>query len=691
MERTQRGARSSGEDQQSGLPPEVLDSVPDAVIIVNSNGTITFANREALGLFDTGDRRLIGASLATIIPGRYHAAHRKHLRHYFERPRVRPMTHAPDLWAVCASGAEIPVDILLAPVRYQGETQTIASIRDATERRRTLDELRVQEQRLRALFDENPGVLLILDRQLRLIDANKYAMEFLQLPRSALVGTPILEFVRRGSRSAVRDAMAAAFKQSGSVREVTMPARLAHRPNCRLKLSIRAITEPDVCPYAIVHAEDITESTILSRRLSYQSTHDYLTGLRNRFGMEHEFEGLAKATRAPSSVHTFCFIDLDHFKVVNDTCGHVAGDEILARVATLIRGATRSKDIVARFGGDEFAVLFTDCGKDDAQKSVHRMIAALDKERFAIGDYSFRISLSAGLAEIDCRERVFQDVIQKADAACYAAKEAGRNRMRVYADDDLTRQTLRNMHWAPRIQQALDKDEFVLFGQEIARVADGAEESKMLEILIRLQGDDGGLITPDAFLPAAERYGLSSKIDYWVTAHAIAWLESLPEADRPICTINLSGASIGDTRLVDGLGEMLRKSTIDKTKIVFEITETAAVSNFDSALEMMARLRKLGCRFALDDFGIGMSSFSYLRRIPVEIIKIAGDFIKNVETDPLALLIAKSIGEIAHATGRETIAEYVESESILRILRSVNIDFAQGYGIARPRRLRHAA
>ncbi|MBI4693407.1 MAG: EAL domain-containing protein [Gammaproteobacteria bacterium] len=668
------------------LNHHIVDAIPDAILLVDGDGDIALANRAAVSLFGDVDGVLVGTNILALMPDRFRAQHDRHLRQYFRQPGVRPMGMRATLWALRNDGVEFPVDILLAPARVAGAPQVLVALRDVTERHRVAEELRGQEERLRALFEENPAIFFLLDAGSRISEANRYAVDFFGRPRAALLGLDFFALVHEESHAAVNARLAEAFATPGTVVQATARLELPGHAECRLKLALRVVAAPDAAPYALVSAEDVTKSVLLSRRLSHQATHDQLTGLANRLGFEQRLEALVArdGDEDEDKAHTLCFVDLDQFKIVNDTCGHLAGDLLLQQVARVFEGATRPLDIVARLGGDEFAIVFVDCVFPVAEQRVDRMRETLDRLRFNQGEYSFGVGMSVGLVEFDGRARDWVELLKKADTACYSAKFSGRGRSHVYLEDDAMLQTRSDMRWAARIQRALDFDEFVLWAQPIVPVAPGAAPAEMIEILIRLRTDDRMLVAPNVFLPAAERYGFSSKIDDWVVAHTVRWLESLPAERRPICHINLSGLSLGDARLLDRLQELLAASPIDKHRLVFEITETAAVANLPAAVEVMNRLRGLGCRFALDDFGSGMSSFAYLTQIPVEIIKIDGAFIRNIATDPLAAMIARSVSEIAHAVGMATVAEFVESPEVLALLAGIGVDFAQGYGIAHP-------
>lgn len=438
---------------------------------------------------------------------------------------------------------------------------------------------------------------------------------------------------------------------------------------------------------AIVMFRDLTESFRLTEELRHQATHDNLTGLFNRRNFEqHVAEVLAQAGETPAE-HVLAYVDLDQFKVINDTCGHVAGDELLRQLAHLLEDQLRRSDMLARLGGDEFGILMQRCSMAQAQAVMQRVQFAVSNFRFAWEQKSFKPSLSIGLVPLNSETTDLCEVLRRADAACYAAKDAGRNRIHCYdhGDAEFVRRH-GEMQWVSRIHQALEQDEFELYAQSIVRtdVTDG--HYVHYEILLRLREADGAIIPPGAFLPAAERYNLSPLIDRWVITATLSWLAAHPAslARLNMCCINLSGLSLGDADTYDYIVRQFSETGIPPEKICFEITETAAIANLERATVFIHQLKALGCRFALDDFGSGLSSFAYLKNLPVDYLKIDGMFVKDIMDDAMDLAIVRSINEVGHAMGMRTIGEFVENDAVLRRLADIGVDYAQGYGIGRP-------
>jgi diguanylate cyclase (GGDEF)-like protein/PAS domain S-box-containing protein len=435
---------------------------------------------------------------------------------------------------------------------------------------------------------------------------------------------------------------------------------------------------------------DITESYNLTQQLSYQATHDSLTGLVNRAEFERYLQRALRRAHTDGSEHALCYLDLDQFKIINDSSGHIAGDELLRQLAEVLKARVRKSDLLARLGGDEFAVLVEHCTLQDAERVADLLRKAITEYRFQWDGKSFAVGVSAGLVPITPLTVSMTEVLKAADAACYAAKDAGRNRIHIYREGDaeLSRR-YGEMRWVSRINEALDTERFALRFQPIVPVNADNASYWHYELLLSMRDDDGSMVSPGAFLPAAERYGLSVNIDRWVVANAFAWLATHPAelAQTGLCSINLSGPSISDRNFLGFVIDQLAAKEIPAEKICFEITETAAITNLSSAARLISTLRGLGCSFALDDFGSGVSSFAYLKNLAVDLIKIDGVFVKDICEDPVSGALVKAINDMGHAMGKRTIAEAVESQEIFDALRLIGVDYAQGYGITAPRPL----
>jgi len=438
---------------------------------------------------------------------------------------------------------------------------------------------------------------------------------------------------------------------------------------------------------------DVSESRELNRKLSYHASHDILTGLVNRREFEARLERALRSARARETSYALCHLDVDQFKIINDTCGHSAGDALLGQVGALLKTKIRWRDTLARLGGDEFAVLLESCSLDEALRMADMLRETIRNYKFVWEERTFRLSCSVGVVPITGDSEDVAAVLSAADSACAAAKEAGRNRVYSFQENDIDlMRRRREMQWAARINNALEESRFELYRmtiQPLQKVEPGAH----YELLLRMKDEAGKIVSPDNFINAAERYGLTPAIDRWVIENALRWLVS--EADErerlTMCSINLSGQSLGDDKFLPFVIDQFHRSGIDASKICFEITETAAIASFSQANRFIQALKELGCRFALDDFGTGLSSFGYLKHFPVDFLKIDGSFVKEILHDPIDREMVRSINEIGHLTGKLTIAEFAENAEIINMLRNLGVDYAQGYGVASPQRISKAA
>ncbi len=434
---------------------------------------------------------------------------------------------------------------------------------------------------------------------------------------------------------------------------------------------------------------DVSESRELNRRLSYHASHDILTGLVNRAEFEKRLERALKSAKAREASYALCYLDLDQFKIVNDSCGHSAGDALLGQLGALLKSKIRWRDTLARLGGDEFGVLLESCNLDEAMKTAEILRVAIGEFKFMWDDRGFRLGVSIGVVPISADSEDVASLLTAADSACAAAKDAGRNRILSYQENDIElMRRRREMQWAARIKNALEDDRFELFRQTILPLQK-EEPGAHYEILLRMRDETGGIVKPGLFIAAAERYNITPSIDRWVITNAFRWLVS--EADErerlALCSINLSGQSLGDDKFLPFVIDQFQMSGLDATKICFEITETAAIASFSQANRFINALKELGCKFALDDFGTGLSSFGYLKHFPVDFLKIDGSFVKEILHDPIDREMVRSINEIGHLTGKKTIAEFAENEEIITMLRGMGIDYAQGYGVSEPKRV----
>ena len=427
--------------------------------------------------------------------------------------------------------------------------------------------------------------------------------------------------------------------------------------------------------------------------IQHMAYHDALTNLANRHEFDRQVLLALNSAKQMGKTHMLFYLDVDQFKVVNDTCGHIAGDEFLKQLARELKRHLRDEDTLARLGGDEFGVLLVNCPFEKGIKIAEYLSAAVNKFNFHWRDETFHFSCSIGVVVLNADWASVDEVLTSADMACYTAKEQGRNRIKLYQPDDADLVRHRGeMQWVSRINQALEQDRFQLYMQAIVPLGNNANGSPLHhEILLRLIEENSDVLTAGEFIPAAERYGLMPSVDRWVVTKIMSTISNIQksraqgEADMGTFFINLSGATLGDESFFAFVRDHMKIFNIRPETLCFEVTETAAIANLDIAVEFINQIRNEGCRFALDDFGAGMCSFSYLKAIPVDYLKIDGGFVKSMVYDQMDSTIVESINRIGHLAGLQTIAEFVENDATKEKLKTIGVDYAQGFGIGVPK------
>jgi diguanylate cyclase (GGDEF)-like protein len=429
----------------------------------------------------------------------------------------------------------------------------------------------------------------------------------------------------------------------------------------------------------------------MHNQLAYLAAHDELTGLINRKEFEKRVDRAIATARAQDYHHVVTYLDVDQFKVVNNTAGHAAGDVLLKQLAALLKRELRgTRHTLARLGGDEFGVLLERTSDEEGKEVADRQLDAIRRMRFDHEAHHFSVTASIGLVAVDSSTPDGGVALKLADAACYAAKDAGRNRVQVHAGTDVRLTARRGvMEWVTQIDRALDEDRLILNCQRIAPIRDDGDQQAHYEILLTMVDQNGNIMPPKDFVAAAETYNRMAAVDRWVVRHALNWMATHRRELESVggFSVNLSGHSVNDEGFADFVLRQFSNTRVPTGKICFELTETAAIANLESAIAFMNKMTLIGCKFSLDDFGSGLSSYSYLRNLPVDYVKIDGVFVKDLATTPGDYAVVKSINEIAHFMGKKTVAEYVENNDILEQLREIGVDYAQGYGIERPRRL----
>lgn len=562
----------------------------------------------------------------------------------------------------------------------------------------TWEKQKQNEERYRAVVEQASEGIFIVDAQSKhLLEANLAFQKLLDYTNTEILALTLYDIV--ADEPIQLDARIGRLQEighnatqeseyrrkDGLLIDVEVSANLiSYNEGKALCVVVRDITERKQAEEALRESE---------KRLSWQASHDALTELANRREFEQRLKESVESAKTQEQQHALLYIDLDQFKIVNDTCGHMAGDELLRQVSSVFKTGMRKSDILARLGGDEFGILLYQCPLDQALQLAQILRERVQKFRFVWQEKVFSISISIGLVSIDATCQSAGNVMSAADVACYSAKNRGRNRIHYYQPDDRELEQHRGeMQWVSRIPKAIEENRFRLYYQSIIPIVPSENKKEHHEILLRLEDENGKIISPMAFIPAAERYDLMHLIDRWVISNLFA---DLTQQDRyhsheqsstysTIYAVNLSGASINDENFIHFVQEQFARYRISPVSICFEITETLAITNLVKAEQTIHQLRELGCHFALDDFGSGMSSFGYLKNLSVDYLKIDGVFIKNIITDAIAAEMVEAIARIASVMGIQTIAEFVEDEAILIKLKTLGVDYAQGYGIGKP-------
>jgi diguanylate cyclase (GGDEF)-like protein/PAS domain S-box-containing protein len=560
------------------------------------------------------------------------------------------------------------------------------TVADISPRKHIENSLRSKESQLRLVLDNVPAMIFYLGTNLRFVLANKRYADFFGRDPEDMVGMHIRDVI----------GLATYRKYRSYLEAVLAGAPVSYKRDVqRADGSVRFI-EVSLVPHIDVDGQvlgcyslsrDVTENVEAESRISHLTQHDALTDLLHRSELEARLRALSDGQ--PAARHVLLYINVDLLKVVNDSCGHAAGDEALRHVARILRERVGGAHLMARMRSDEFGVLLENCAVPQAAEQAEMLRAAVSDLRFVWKDRTFAMSVSIGLVPLEGQPSA--DLLAAGDAACRAAKNKGRNRISLFESGDNELAFRRNqIDWRDRILNAIETDRFRLYAQPIVPLRDlppGA--APHCEILLRMLDAGDKVIAPMAFLPAAEHFGLMPRVDRWVVASTFEVLFATNQraggGPDMVVSINLSGQTLGDEHFPDFVHEQFSRYPINPCAICFEITETAAISNLGQAIRFINEFKRIGCKFSLDDFGSGMSSFSYLRNLPVDFLKVDGSFIRSLQHDPLDYAMVESINHIGHLLGKATIAEFVENAETRALLANIGVDFVQGYFIGKPR------
>jgi diguanylate cyclase (GGDEF)-like protein/PAS domain S-box-containing protein len=567
------------------------------------------------------------------------------------------------------------------------------TLTDITERKRAEQQFYEEKERAEVTLQSIADAVITTDRSGTVDYVNPVAEKMTGWPSDEACGknvTEIVKFVKDGGQEVVEDPVSQALASGDAIQLSDNTALVSRRG---LEIPIQATVAPirdraGQTGGAVIVFSDVSRERRMKRLLSYQAAHDALTGLINRREFESRLTTAIESARADRQVrHAMIYVDLDQFKVVNDTCGHPAGDQLLRQVTGLLQTRVRANDVLARLGGDEFGVLLEHCTPDQALRIADTVRQSIHDLRFQWGTNTMQIGASIGIVQIDQHTESVATLLSAADIACYSAKDGGRNRVQVY-DPASASARHREMRWMARLTHARDEGRLDIMFQPIVRVAEQAKERPHYELLLRLHDENGAIVLPDEFIPAAERFNLMPSLDRWVIEKVLrefvpSTRDGVEEAAYTVA-VNLSGTTLSDPSFLEFLIDVLEAHEPTPGVLCFEVTETAAITNLGHASYLMREIASRGCLIALDDFGSGLSSFNYLRTLPVNYLKIDGNFVQNVATDPIDRAMVEAIVQIGRAIGIETVAERVETPAVLDTLRRIGVGYAQGYLVGRP-------
>jgi diguanylate cyclase (GGDEF)-like protein/PAS domain S-box-containing protein len=661
----------------------IVDSSEDAIVSKTLDGVVDSWNLSAENLFGYSADEMIGKPITVLFPKDRmdeedyfikQIKNNKHIKH-FETERLHK------------NGSLVYISVSLSPIRdLKNEIIGISKIaRDISFQKRLQQNIVEEHERLKVTMDSIGDAVITTDKNGIVTYQNPVAEKLTGLSVEESKGLPlhkVFKIVNEKSRLPVENPVEICINENRTVGLAHQTLLISHNGGEYgiedSAAPIRDFNGKTIGAVLVFH--DVTAQRQMANEMTYRATHDSLTGLLNRIELEDILAQLIIDAREPSAKHALMYIDLDQFKIINDTCGHGAGDKLLREISRLMETCIRSTDKIARMGGDEFAVILEKCEAAAALKIAELLCKSVDEYRFQHFDKRFHIGASVGLVLIDKPWPSVTSLIQAADNACYDAKNEGRNRVKMHFDAGGIIDTRRNeVHWISLIEEAFENNNFVLYCQRILPF----DHKKYMhgEVLIRIKDGSIGLISPGLFLPVAERFHIASRIDKWVINEVFTWLKIHQNDLNHIenLSINLSGQSLSDHNFLNYVVDHIERNSVDCSKVCFEITETAAITNILEASRFIETLKERGIKFSLDDFGSGVSSFAYLKNLSVDYLKIDGQFVRGIVSNLIDKATVRCILEIAQATGKQTIAECVEDVSVENLLKEMGVDFIQGY------------
>ncbi len=669
---------------------ELTEAVHEAVLIHGER--VLLANSRFAALLGKAPEDVVGRHLAELVAPDYAELVGDNIR---RRLAGEPAAERYEVEVADEHGQVTRLELGGTLVRYRGAPALLFTAVEMLARPGRSD---IGRGRAQATIDSLGDGLVTTDSYGRIDFMNPAAEQLLGRVLGEVVGQPFADVVtvvdeadRRALTDPVRQCLASGVRVSLGRRAVVLTRADGAERSIELTASPLAGERGETAG-AVVLLHDVTELRGIARQMSYQASHDALTGLVNRREFERRLQDSLELARTAAQTHVLCYLDLDRFKAVNDTSGHMAGDNMLREVAALVKDAVRDSDTVARIGGDEFAMLLVGCPLEKAIQIAEDVSSAIRDYRFVWKDKIFTIGVSIGLVEVGRESSSIEDVMSAADSACYVAKSQGQVHVYSSRDEAMARQR-GEIHWLQRLQHALRDGRFLLYTQSIVASPSGNGRGPEMEVLVRLAGEDGTIIVPGEFLKAAERYRLMSLVDRWVVQTALAALGrgAIKLAPGRSLSLNISGQTLGDAQFLEFVVECLDRTGVQPAQVCFEVTEASVVANLEHARRFIGVLHGMGCTFALDDFGSGLGSFANLKTLAMDYLKIDGVYMRNLARDTVNQAMVSAMIKLARTLDFKVIAEQVEDAASLEAAQRMGIDFIQGYAISRPEPLQAAA